>query len=83
MHDTVTREGGRQTSCNDRGLVRQAGADIILSNHTDWDGSKVNLPRLATRASGSPNPYVVGTAAAQRYLKVAEECARARLTRVN
>src|SRR5687768_2557453 len=27
-------------------LARQAGADIILSNHTDWDGSKVNLLRL-------------------------------------
>jgi len=64
-------------------VVRQAGADIILSNHTDWDGSKVNLPRLATRAPGSPNPYVVGNAAARRYLKVAEECATARLLRLN
>jgi hypothetical protein len=62
--------------------VRQAGADIILSNHTDWDGSKVNLPRLATGAPGSPNPYVVGHEAARRYLKVAEECATARLLRV-
>ena len=31
-------------------IVQKAGADIILSNHTDWDQSKVNLPRLATRA---------------------------------
>ena len=64
-------------------IVRQAGADIILSNHTDWDGSKVNLPRLATHAAGSPNPYVVGNEAARRYLKVAEECATARLMRLN
>ena len=35
-------------------IAQKAGADIILSNHTDWDGSKVNLPRLATRAPGSP-----------------------------
>jgi len=63
-------------------IVRQAGADIILSNHTDWDGSKINLPRLTTRAPGSPNPYVVGTEAARRYLKVAEECAAARLLRL-
>ncbi len=34
-------------------IAQKAGADIILSNHTDWDGSKVNLPRLATRAPGS------------------------------
>ena len=63
-------------------IARQAGADIILSNHTDWDGLKVNLPRLATRASGSPNPYVVGTPAVRRYLEVARECATARLMRV-
>jgi metallo-beta-lactamase class B len=65
------------------GLARQAGADIILSNHTDWDRSKVNLPRLAARAAGSPNPYVVGAAAVQRYLTVAEECATSRLLRLN
>lgn len=64
-------------------MATQAGADIILSNHTDWDGSKVYLPQLATRAPGSPNPYVVGNAAVRRYLKVAEECATARLPRLN
>jgi metallo-beta-lactamase class B len=61
------------------GIVQQAGADIILSNHTDWDGSKVYLPLLAARVPGAPNPYVVGTPAVRRYLKVAEECATARL----
>jgi metallo-beta-lactamase class B len=64
-------------------IVQDAGADIILSNHTDWDGSKINLPRLASGAAGSSNPYVVGTAAARSYLKVAEECATARLMRLN
>ena len=63
-------------------IVQKAGADIILSNHTDWDGSKVNLPRLATRASGTPNPYVVGTQAVRKYLEVAKECATARLLRL-
>ena len=64
-------------------LARAAGADIILSNHTDWDGTKAHLPRLATRMPGSPHPYVVGTPAVSRYLKVAEECAAARLLRLN
>lgn len=59
-------------------IVKQAGADIILSNHTDWDHSKINLPLLANRAPGSPNPYVVGNAKALNFLKVAEECATAR-----
>jgi metallo-beta-lactamase class B len=64
-------------------IVRQAGADIILSNHTDWDRSKVNLPLLAKRAPGSRNPYVVGNQGALRYLKVAEACATSRLMRLN
>ena len=64
-------------------IVRQAGADIILSNHTDWDRSKVNLPLLAKRATGSSNPYVVGNQSVRRYLKVAEECATSRLMRLN
>src|SRR5262245_31959062 len=25
-------------------IVRQAGADVVISNHTDWDRSKINLP---------------------------------------
>ena len=63
------------------GIAQKAGADIILSNHTDWDGSKVNLPRVATRGPGAPNPYIVGTPAVRRYLEVARECATARLLR--
>jgi metallo-beta-lactamase class B len=61
------------------GIVRQAGADIILANHTDWDRSKINLPMLAKRAPGSPNPYIVGNAKALNFMKVAEECATARI----
>jgi metallo-beta-lactamase class B len=64
-------------------IARQAGADIILSNHTDWDGSKANLPLLATRAPGSANPYIVGAQGVRRYLTVAEECAVSRLLRLN
>ena len=60
-------------------IAQQAGADVILSNHTDWDGSKVYLPRVATRAPGSPNPYIVGTPAVRRYLEVARECATFKL----
>jgi metallo-beta-lactamase class B len=65
------------------GIAQKAGADIILSNHTDWDGSKVYLPQLAKRTPGSPHPYVVGPAAVRRYLDVARECATSRLMRLN
>ena len=64
-------------------VARQAGADMILSNHTDWDGSKIKLPAMAKRAPGTPNPYVVGNESVRRYMKVAEECATSRLLRLN
>jgi len=63
-------------------IARQGGADIILSNHTDWDRSKINLPLLAKRVPGNPNPYIVGNESVRKYLKVAEECATARLMRL-
>jgi metallo-beta-lactamase class B len=64
-------------------IVKQAGADIILANHTDWDRSKINLPLLAHRAPGTPNPYIVGNAKVLNFLKVAEECASARVAAGN
>jgi metallo-beta-lactamase class B len=64
-------------------IVRQAGADVILSNHTEFDGSKLKQPLLAKRTPGGPNPYVVGNDSVRRYLKVAEECAASRLLRLN
>jgi metallo-beta-lactamase class B len=65
-----------------RDIVAKSGADIILSNHTANDGSPVKLPAMATRKPGDPNPFVVGNDSVQRYIKVAEECARANLLRL-
>ena len=65
------------------GIVKQAGADIILANHTDWDRSKINLAVLAKGGSVGPNPYIVGNAKALNFLKVAEECATARVMGLN
>jgi metallo-beta-lactamase class B len=64
-------------------IVKQSEADIILANHTDWDRSKMNLPMLAKRAPDSPNPYIVGNAKALNFLRVAKECAMARLPAAN
>jgi metallo-beta-lactamase class B len=65
-----------------RDLAAAAGADVLLSNHTDYDGSKEKLPKLATRAAGAPHPYVVGGDSIRRYLTVANECAQAALATV-
>lgn len=60
-------------------IARNAGADIVLSNHTDYDGSKEKMPALANRGPGDPHPYVVGVDSIERYLTVAHECALAAL----
>jgi metallo-beta-lactamase class B len=60
-----------------RNIVAKAGADVIIANHTNFDESKRKLPALAARRSGDPHPYVIGADAVQRYLVVAEECAKA------
>jgi metallo-beta-lactamase class B len=62
-------------------IVEKAGADVLLSNHTIYDGSKVKLPALLKRKAGDRHPYVVGTDSIKRYLTVADECARAGLLR--
>jgi metallo-beta-lactamase class B len=65
-----------------RDIAMRAGVDVLLSNHTDYDGSKEKLPALAARSPGAPHPYVVGADSVGRYLTVAEECALAALAAV-
>ena len=60
-----------------RDIAARAGADAVISNHTIYDESKTKIPALAKRKAGDANPYVIGRDAVQRYLTVAEECARA------
>jgi metallo-beta-lactamase class B len=64
-----------------RDIVAKAGADVLIANHTNFDGTPQKLPALAARKPGQPHPYVIGTSAVQRYLTVAEECAQAGLLR--
>jgi len=65
-----------------RRLAADAGADVILSNHTRYDGSTTKIPALAERRPGDAHPYVVGVESVSRYLTVAAECARAGLAGV-
>jgi metallo-beta-lactamase class B len=60
-----------------RELAAKAGADVLLSNHSNYDGTKTHLPALARRKTGDPHPYVVGNDSVGRFLTVAEECAKA------
>lgn len=60
-----------------REIAAKAGADVLLSNHPNYDGSKLKLPALARRKAGEAHPYVVGSESVSRFLTVAEECAKA------
>src|SRR5262249_31366940 len=63
-------------------VVAKAGVDVLLSNHTIFDGSRVHLPAMASHQTGDPYPYVGGNESVLRYIKVAEECARSNLLRL-
>ena len=60
-----------------REIATKAGADVMLSNHTIYDGSKVKLPAVRARKPGEANPYVIGSDGVRRYLTVVGECAKA------
>ncbi len=64
-----------QSTVHFQAMTAIHGVDVLLSNHTAYDGSTVKLPALAERKAGTPHPYVSGQDAVNRYLKVAESCA--------
>jgi metallo-beta-lactamase class B len=64
-------------------ITAKAGADVLISNHTIFDGSKTKIPALERRKPGEKNPYVIGKDAVQRYLTVVDECAQAGLARTH
>ena len=66
-----------------RDIAAAAKADVLLSNHTEFDGSKTKLPATVARKPGAPNPYVVGTDGVRRYLTIANECGQAAVAAVS
>jgi metallo-beta-lactamase class B len=60
-----------------RDIAMKAGADVLLSNHTMYDGTKEKVKALATRKANERHPYVIGIQSIQGYLTVAEECGKA------
>ena len=55
-----------------------AGATVILSNHSEYDGAYTKARLLsAPRQPGENHPFIVGADAVQRYFTVMAECAMA------
>jgi metallo-beta-lactamase class B len=53
-----------------------AGATVILSNHSEYDGAYTRVRLVAApREVGETHPFVVGTDGVQRYFTVMTECA--------
>jgi metallo-beta-lactamase class B len=60
-----------------------AGATIILSNHSEYDNAYTKARLLAAkREVGEDHPFVVGAAGVQRYFTVMTECATASKLRI-
>ena len=64
-------------------MAADAGASVILSNHSEYDGAYTKA-RLVTakREVGENHPFIGGTDAVQRYFTVMAECAMASKLRV-
>jgi metallo-beta-lactamase class B len=61
-----------------------AGATVLLTNHSEFDNAVTKIRMLAARKEGEPSPFEAGANAVARYFKVTENCAQAaRLRLVN
>lgn len=61
----------------------QAGATVLMTNHSEFDNAYTKIRLLKARGPGEPHPYDLGQAGVQRYFTLMEECAlanKARLT---
>ena len=58
-------------------LADEQRIDVMLSNHSGYDGTSDKLAARAKQAAGQQNPFVLGTPTVKRSLTVMNECARA------
>ncbi len=64
-------------------VAAEAGASVLLSNHSEYDGAYTKARLLAAaRQPGENHPFIVGTDGVQRYFTVMAECATASKLRV-
>ena len=53
-----------------------AGANILMTNQSEYDDAYTKIRLLAGRRPGEPHPFDLGPDAVQRYFKVFDECAQ-------
>ncbi|GAA2355181.1 MBL fold metallo-hydrolase [Nonomuraea africana] len=59
--------------------MRRAGVDVELNNHGLCDHGLGRMEELRSGSAGSGNPFIVGHARAQRFMKVMETMMRGRI----
>jgi metallo-beta-lactamase class B len=52
-----------------------AGATVLMSNHSEFDNAVTKIKMMAARKPGEPHPFEIGTDAVARYFAVTETCA--------
>jgi metallo-beta-lactamase class B len=62
-------------------LAAKLPVDVLLSNHSEWDGSIPKMNALRARAAGAPNPFVTGPQTVIRSFQVMDQCAQAQAGR--
>ena len=62
-------------------LVSAQKVDVMVSNHSNFDGSQAKLAALRQQPAVQPNPFVMGTPMVERALTVMNECAQAQRDR--
>ncbi len=59
-------------------VAKDAGATVLLSNHSEYDGAYTKARLIAApRQVGETHPFIVGADGVQRYFTVMAECALA------
>jgi metallo-beta-lactamase class B len=56
--------------------VADAGATILMSNHSEFDNAVTKIKMMAARKAEEPHPFEIGAEAVARYFTVTEECAQ-------
>lgn len=62
-------------------LAMQLPVDVLLSNHSEWDGAIVKMNALRAAGKGGANPFVIGPQTVRRSMQVMDQCAQAQAAR--
>ncbi|MGZ5269554.1 MAG: MBL fold metallo-hydrolase [Ramlibacter sp.] len=64
-----------------RELAARMPIDVLLSNHSEWDGSIIKMNAMRAGGAGRSNAFVIGPQGVGRSMQVMGECARAQAGR--